>query len=127
MNMKQARGLAALLSSNSITEAAKVSGTSETTLRRWLREDAEFVEAYNTQLRTMLEDASRVGQVRSAEAMGVFAEVMGDTTINSQTRITAARSLLEFTLKLVEFTELKTQMEELERRIKKMDGSENRV
>ncbi|MCD8354927.1 MAG: hypothetical protein LUC47_11560 [Clostridiales bacterium] len=127
MNMKQAHGLAALLSSNSITEAAKVSGTSETTLRRWLREDAEFIEAYNTQLRTMLEDASRVGQVRSAEAMKCFVDVMGDDAINPQTRITAARSLLEFTLKLTEFTELKTQMEELERRIKKMDGGENRV
>ncbi|MCD8052158.1 MAG: hypothetical protein LUE89_10865 [Clostridiales bacterium] len=125
MNIKQARGLAALLSSNSIAEAAKVSGTSETTLRRWLREDTEFVEAYNTQLRTMLEDASRVGQVRSAEAMGVFSEVMGDGTINAQTRITAARSLLEFALRLVEFTELKSQMEELERRVKNLDGGEN--
>ncbi|MCD8147757.1 MAG: helix-turn-helix domain containing protein [Clostridiales bacterium] len=122
MTIKQARGLSALLSSNSIPEAAKEAGISEGTLRRWLREDDEFSAAYNEGLRTMLADAVHVGRVRSAEAMGVFDEVMGDTTINAQTRITAARSLLEFTLRLAASTDLQKQMDELERRVENLDG-----
>lgn len=120
MTVKQQKALAALISSPTRAEAAKRAGVGVTTLRRWLSEDDAFRAAYRAALAELLEDASKQSKQSLSMALDVLREIMHDGE-NAQTRIQAARSTLEYALKLHEAAEVEARMDELEQRISKAE------
>lgn len=111
---KQDQAIIALLEQPSIKQAAQSVGISEVTLFRWLQEP-EFQRAYREARYRVVEQAiSRLQQV-SGEAVDTLREIMRDTEKPPSTRVTAAKAVLEMSIKAVELEDLVTRVEELER------------
>lgn len=64
-----------------------------------------------------MEDAARQAQQAIAPALSTLREIVEDTGENSQARISAARSILEYGLKLTETSDILTRLDELEGQI----------
>ena len=69
----------------------------------------------------LVEDATRQGQQALSSALSTLREVVEDGDAGAQFRISAARSILEYTLKLTEQHSIVTQLQALERMVKE-DG-----
>lgn len=115
MTAKQEKTLAALLSNPDRKTAAKAAGVSVRTIRNYFQ-DPEFAAAYKQAYNEMLQDAAAEGKQLLHLSMQTFKEVMqnGDT---DATRVTAARSAFEYTLKLTEQTDILTQLDELKKAV----------
>ena len=62
----------------------------------------------------MVENATRKVQQTLDPAVAVLREIMEDRDENGQVRVTAARSVLEYGLKMTETTDILTRLDELE-------------
>ena len=116
MTGKKEKALAALIRAPTRAAAAHEAGVGVSTLRRWMREDADFRAAYKEALAELLEDASAQAKQNLTRALDVLAEIM-ESGENSQVRISAARSALEYSLKLTEAVDVVARMDALEKMI----------
>lgn len=91
-----------------------MAGVAESTLRCYLR-DSEFVDRYKQAFGDMMRDAARQAQQTLSPALSTLREIMEDKGEQAQARITAARSVLEYSLKLCEQTDILEQLRELEK------------
>ena len=91
-----------------------MAGVAESTLRCYLR-DSEFVDRYKQAFGDMMRDAARQAQQTLSPALSTLREIMEDKCEQAQARITAARSVLEYSLKLCEQTDILEQLRELEK------------
>ncbi len=111
---KREKAIAALLSEPSTTAAAAKVGIGETTIYRWLN-DAAFAEAYREARRAAVHQAiSRLQQV-SSNAVQVLVSVMEDPQTPATARISAAKAVLEFAIKAVEFEDIQVRLAALEK------------
>lgn len=113
MTQRKEKALQALLVSRTKAEAAEIAGIGQSTLRAYLR-DPEFSERYRQACGDMLRDAAqqaRQGISTALEALQEITEAPG----NPQARIMAARSTLEFALKLEERVDFLERLEALEK------------
>lgn len=94
----------------------------ESTLRGYLQE-AEFQARYKEAFGDMVRDATRQAQQTLSPALSTLREIMEDKDEQAQARITAARSVLEYSLKLCEQTDILTQLRELEKWRDESDGN----
>lgn len=101
--------LAALLTQPTVAQAAKTAGISQATATRWLK-DAPFAERYAEARRGMVHEAMRFLEQTMLAAAAVLRTVMLNDTIRPQTRVMAARSVLELGLRA-------SELEDQERRI----------
>ena len=62
-------------------------------------QDPEFMERYRAECESLVVDAARQAQQTIAEALDTLKAVMKDKTAQSYARISAARSILEYSLK----------------------------
>lgn len=95
-------------------EAAKAAGIGESTLRGYLK-DPEFQGRYREAFGNLIQDATRQAQQAINPALSTLKEIMEDKDEQSATRIQAARSTLEYALKLTEQMDILEQLRELER------------
>lgn len=95
------KALAALLACPTRKAAAKMARISERTLYSYTQ-DPEFMERYQAECESLVVDAARQAQQTIAEALDTLKAVMKDKTAQSYARISAARSILEYSLKLQE-------------------------
>ena len=116
MTGKKEKALAALIRAPTRAEAARAAGVGVSTLRRWMKEDAVFRAGYKAALTELLEDASAQSKKNLSRALDVLAEIM-ERGENSQVRISAARSALEYGLKLTEAVDIVTRLGELEKKL----------
>lgn len=116
MSPRKEKALQALLISRTRAEAAKAAGIGESTLRSYMQ-DPEFVERYREAFGNLITDATRQAQQAIAPALSTLREVVEDVDENAQARISAARSLLEYALKLTEQADILGRLDELERAI----------
>ena len=65
-------------------------------------QDPEFMERYQAECESLVVDAARQAQQTKAEALDTLKEVMKDWSAPPHARISAARSILEYSLKLQE-------------------------
>lgn len=114
MTQRKERALQALLVCRTKAEAAKEAGVSERALREYMK-DPEFMERYKQAFGDMVRDATRQAQQTLSPALSTLREIMEDKDEQAQARITAARSVLEYSLKLCEQTDILEQLRELER------------
>ena len=113
MTQRKEKALQALLVSRTRAEAAKAAGIGESTLRTYML-DSEFLERYRQAFGDMVRDAARQAQQTLSPALSTLREIMEDREEPASARITAARSILEYTLKLGEQVDILEQLRELE-------------
>ena len=114
--------LAALLTSRSKKEAAAAAGIAERTMRTYF-EDPEFCQRYREAFAEVIEDATRQAQALLMPALSTLQTVMEDEEIPAQARITAAKSIIDYSLKLTEQADILEQLRELERWKEELNGN----
>lgn len=113
---RKEKALQALLVSRTKAEAARVAGVSESTLREYMK-DPEFIEKYRQACGDMLKDAAQQARQGISPALETLREI-AETPGNPQARIMAARSTLEYSLRLTERVDILERVEALEKSIK---------
>lgn len=113
MTSKQTRALQALLTCPTQAAAAKAAGIGLTTLKRYLSDD-EFQREYKKAVSGMIAEAAAQAKQSLSPALSTLQEVMQDADQNGQVRVSAARSILEYGLKLVEQADVLARLDELE-------------
>ena len=114
-NSKRELLLAALLTNPTVKEAAASISMPETTAYNWLRKP-DFSEEYRRRKRQAVSEASDYLQKKISEAAQVIITIMNNADAPSQTRLSAARSIIEFGYKIVEQDEIIARIEALEAR-----------
>ena len=114
--------LAALLTSRSKKEAAAAAGIAERTMRTYF-EDPEFCQRYREAFAGVIEDATRQAQALLMPALSTLQTVIEDEEIPAQARITAAKSIIDYSLKLTEQADILEQLRELERWKEELNGN----
>lgn len=117
MTPKQQKALLALLTNPTKEKAAAAAGITSKTLRGYLA-DPEFQAEYRKAFAGMVEDATRQAQQAIAPALSTLREVV-DSGESSQFRISAARSILEYSLKLTEQNDILAKLQELEKAVER--------
>ena len=120
MTEKKTRAIAALVTNATKERAARSCGISASTLRRWLRDDPEFQSAYKDAVDGMLEDAAAQAKQYMVWALSTLISVMRDGE-NSQVRVSAARSLLEYGLRLHDAADVVSRMGKLEQMLEEAE------
>lgn len=90
-------------------------------MRRYLS-DPEFQEEYKKAFSELVTDAMRQTQQSLTPALSTLREIVESKGENAQVRIAAARSLLEYSLKLTEQVDILEQLQELEKWRDETDG-----
>ena len=116
LTRKQEQAIAALLSSPTIEEAAKSSGIGRTTIFKFLQNET-FRDAYREARGQVVRQAITQAQGACSEAVEVLKEIMNDKQSPSSTRVAAARTILETSVKAVELEEIITRIERIEKKI----------
>jgi hypothetical protein len=116
LNRKMETAIVALLNQPTITLAAEDAGISETTLWRWLQRE-DFAKTYREARKQAVNQAIAHIQRISGEAVNTLREVMNDGK-KETARVTAARAILELTLKAYEIEDLEERLEALEERMR---------
>ncbi len=117
MDAKKTQALAALIANPTIRDAAAAAGIDESTLRRYMK-DGAFKAAYNRALDELLSDACRAAHNSLCAALEVLKGICLNTEETAQVRVSAARSLLDYALKLREATTVDERISALEERYK---------
>lgn len=113
LSQRQQRALQALLQAPDKRAAARLANIGERTLRTYLS-DPEFQAEYQRLQGEQIADAAQRGRQSMTGAMDALRAVMDDESQNGQTRVQAARSILEYSLKLDERENILKRLDELE-------------
>ena len=113
MTPKKQKALVALLTHPTKEKAAAAAGITSKTLRSYLN-DPEFQAEYRKAFAGLVADATRKVQQTLDPAVAVLREIMEDSNENGQVRVSAARSVLEYGLKMTEQTDILDRLTELE-------------
>jgi uncharacterized protein (DUF885 family) len=113
LSRKEETAISALLTQGTLAEAAQVAGIGEATLRRWLQLD-DFKTAYRRARREAVSQAVAHLQRVSGEAVETLRAIMNDDQKPSSARVTAARVILELSIKAVELEDLEVRIAALE-------------
>jgi hypothetical protein len=116
LNRKQDQAIIALLSYPTMKEAAVAVGVCETTLWRWLQ-NTDFRTAYIQRRRETVSLAIARLQQGTGDAVRVLSEIMLDRGAAISARVGAARTVIEYAIKAVEFEDLAMRVADLERSI----------
>lgn len=82
-------------------------------MKRYLNDD-KFRQEYQKALYGMIAEAAAQAKQSLSPALSTLQEVMQDADQNGQVRVSAARSLLEFGMRLTEQADILTRLEALE-------------
>ena len=110
---RKERALQALLTCRTRAEAAEAAGIGESTLRAYLREP-EFQARYREAFGALVQDATRQAQQAIAPALYTLREIEENENAGAKARIMAARSTLEYALRLTEQLDIISRIETLE-------------
>src|SRR5437867_1449079 len=114
LGRKKEAGVLALLSSRNVEEAARVACVSPRALYRWMKEP-EFDSAYRDAKRAAFSQSiARLHQMSSA-AVSTLGKIMVDANAPASTRVRAADSILNHTIKAIEIEDIEARVSELER------------
>ncbi|MFR1358734.1 MAG: hypothetical protein ACLSBB_16110 [Ruthenibacterium lactatiformans] len=126
ITQKQQRALAALLTNPTKEAAAKAAGIESRTLRRYLA-DPDFQAEYQRAVSGMIEDAAAQAKQSLYPALSALRAIIEDGAETASARIQAARTVLEYGLRLTEITDIMKQLDELEKWRDATDGKHERA
>jgi hypothetical protein len=115
LTAKQLRAIEALLKEPTTVAAAKAAKVSEATIFRWLA-DPLFDQAYRQARGRLLESTLTALQCASGDAVQTLRGILSDPLAQAPARVSAARAILEFSLKAKEVLEVEERLRTLERR-----------
>lgn len=110
MTPAKEKALSALLTNKTKQDAARAAGISPRTMTLYLS-DREFQAAYAKAFRTLVTEATREAQSTLSPAICVLRSIMEDEKESSGARIAAARTLLEYGLRLTEFNDILQELQ----------------
>ena len=113
MTPNKQRALQALLTQPTKKAAAEAAGIAPRTLRDYLA-DPEFQKEYKKAFGQLVTDATRQAQQSLSPAISALRDIVEDDNEHSSARIAAARSLLEYGLRLTEFSDILAELEAVE-------------
>ena len=113
LTTKQIKALQCLLTYPTKKEAAAAAGIAERTLRSYLANE-EFQAEYKKAFGMIVTEATRQAQKALSPAITLLLNVVNDENETAGNRISAARSILEYGLKLTEFNDILQDLEALE-------------
>jgi transposase len=111
---KQEKAIAALLTTDSVSQAANVAGVGERTLYRWLQEPV-FLEQYRKARKAAVDQAISTLQERANAAARALVDIVEDQEMPPSTRVAAAREIIQASIKGVERDDFEAKLEWLER------------
>ena len=115
---KKEKAIAALLTTDTVEQAASVAGIAESTLYRWLKEPV-FLEQYRKARKAAVDQAISTLQERANKAAKALIDIAEDQEMPPSTRVAAAREILQTSIKGVERDDFERRLEALERMIMK--------
>ena len=118
LSPKKAKAIAALLEKNTIKEAALSINVGEATIFRWLQ-DPHFNQAFRAAKKRLVDHAVTRLQKASEDAVKTLRDIMTDVGKPPSVRVTAARIILEMSVKAVEIDDLTTRIENLELQVQR--------
>lgn len=113
---RKEKALAALLTSQTQEEAANKLGITARTIRQYLQ-DPEFSQKYKEASSNLITDATEQIQKSLSPAIATLRNIAEDENAVLNARVSAARGLLEYGIRLAELSELYKRIEELEERL----------
>ena len=113
---KKEKAIAALLTTDTVEQAANVAGIAESTLYRWLK-DPTFLEQYRKARKAAVDQAISTLQERANKAAKALIDIAEDQEMPPSTRVAAAREILQTSIKGVERDDFERRLEELERMV----------
>jgi len=111
---KEEEAIVALLTTRTTEEAARAVNVSAKTLLRWQKEP-EFDAAYRAAKRAAFGQSIARLHYLSSAAVSTLGKVMLDATTPPATKVRAADSILDHTLKAIETEDIEARVGELER------------
>ena len=118
LTLKRRRGIAALLTSKDITDAAKIANVSRDTIYRCLR-DPVFNTALNEATKSSLENLSRRMLVLGDKAADTLEDALTYDIKAPAARVQAARAIVSAIPQLRELANLEDRITELEKAVQK--------
>lgn len=115
---RQARAIAALLTSGTVSSAATTSGTAVRTLHRWLSEDESFKAALQDAESEILDGAARrllSLHARAIDAVAAILDAEDAEDISPALKLRAAVAVIDATGKLMALRRLEARVADLER------------
>ncbi len=122
LNPQHEKAIAALLHERTIEAAAARAGIGERTLIRWLKAP-EFAGAYRAARREVVTLAIVQLQTAAGEAVEVLRTVATDITAPASSRVSAARAILDTSLRAVETEDLAARLDALEVLLKAQESA----
>lgn len=113
MTPNKERALQALLTQPNKKAAAEAAGISTRTITTYLA-DKEFQAAYKKAFGELVKDATRQAQQSLSPALSALLGIVKDEEENSSARIAAARTLLEYGLRLTEISDILQELSTVE-------------
>ena len=110
---KQDKALTALLSADTVKDAAKAAGVNEATLWRWLQAPL-FQQHYRSLRRQLVEAAVAQLQRDCTTAVRVLRQIAEDIQAPASARVTAARAIIDQSVAAVELMDIQERVERLE-------------
>ncbi len=123
---RQEAAIAALLSHGTVKAAAQAVGVSEVTFWRWMQL-TEFQALYRAARTSAVDSAIGLMQKACTGAVGTLVKVMAAENAPASARVSAARVVIEQSLRAVELMDLQERIERLEQQLESQDkGKANR-
>ena len=119
LNPNQQKALGALLASTSIEQAAERCGLSAATIKRY-KSSEPFATVYRRQRRLLFESTLAGVQHLSSDAVSALQDALREGT-DVNTRLRAARGVLEYLLKFTAEERALLEQEEILRRIEALE------
>lgn len=113
LTAQKQKALAALLTYKTQEEAAKAAGISVRTIITYLN-DPEFRREYEKAGGKLVEKATREIQTGMSDAIYVLRSILESMTATDGSKISAARAVLEFGMRMTETVDLLKRVEALE-------------
>lgn len=115
MTNRQQKALAALIRSPTVEVAAQEAGVGYSTLRRWIKEDANFRQAYQEELAGLISEAAGQARQSLAPALSALREITENPSSPGAVRVSAAKAILDAAMRLAEATDVLERVEALEK------------
>ena len=113
LSPKQQRAISALLTSKTVSGAARAAGVGERTIYTWLH-TVEFRAALSVAEGDVIDNAVRRLLTLQAAALDALEQVLGDPDVSQAVRLRAAQMVLELTIKLREQRDVEQRLSALE-------------
>ena len=114
LTVRQHKALSALMTEPNVGKAAIAAEVPERTLRAWLKKP-DFDAAYRAARRESVQQATARLQYASSAAVSVLCQLMTRDTVHASIRLSAAKTILELSIKAIEIDDLAARLEALER------------